>query len=177
MSKGTLKVVKGDVTCPQASDNERVMIPHIVNTIRVMGAGVALALRKKWDNVYDEYLTQELLLGGNAYIEVEPSIVVVNMVAQLGIVNKDNSKPIKYAALIRCMEGIREYIDCAHENNCSNFDKTVIHAPQFGSDLAGGNWNFILELIHEIWLEAGIDVVIYKFEPDKTKWGEIKENG
>jgi hypothetical protein len=44
----------------------------------------------------------------------------------------------------------------------NNFDKenTVqIHAPKFGSGLAGGNWNFIEELIKDIWLN--IPVMIY----------------
>ena len=39
----------------------------------------------------------------------------------------------------------------------------VIHTPKFGSELAGGCFDFILELIREIWLENGIDVVVYEF--------------
>lgn len=30
--------------------------------------------------------------------------------------------------------------------------------------MAGGDWDFILELIREIWLENGIDVIVYEFE-------------
>jgi hypothetical protein len=30
-------------------------------------------------------------------------------------------------------------------------NKVQIHAPKFGSGLAGGNWAFIQELIKDIW--------------------------
>jgi len=37
---------------------------------------------------------------------------------------------------------------------------TQIHAPLFGSGLAGGNWDFIEELINEIW--DGYDITVWQ---------------
>ena len=170
---GKLTVVKGDVTNPQrTTPDEIVIIPHCCNTLGVMGAGVALALKKKWPAVYKGYKMTEKQypnglkdrLGDNSYIEIiddNHKIVVVNMIAQNMFMSHDNPKPIKYIALIDCMKHIATYIEDIKLQVNSN---VVIHCPEFGGLRAGGNFEFILELIREIWLEHGIDVVIYEFE-------------
>ena len=184
---GTLKNVVGDVTNPQrTNDNEVVIIPHCCNDLGVMGAGVALALKKKWPLVYNNYIValnelkaeKRSLLGsischiqddgivGPASENPRISTIIYNMIGQQGTVSADNPKPVKYWALAKAMLAIK--------NRCANIRETwdwypgwkpvpVIHTPKFGSDLAGGDWNFILELIREIWLENGIDVVVYEF--------------
>ena len=185
MNKGTLKNVRGDVTEPLITfKNEIVIIPHCCNNLGKMGKGVALSLKKKWGKVYNIYKdmktknigADDYLLGDISCAMVEfypnitiPKIIVVNMIGQDGTVSKDNPIPIKYQALVKCMEKIKEKI----KRNISSQNKPVIHCCKFGSDLAGGNFDFILELIRELWLEHGLDVVIYEWESDKDKWGEI----
>lgn len=165
MRNGTLKNVKGDVTNPQRSDeDEIVIIPHCCNTLGVMGAGVALALRNKWPEVYDIYNEFPLYLGDVSFAVVEETeiedikTVVANMIGQYKTCSPDNPKPVKYFALAMAMKKVLEFT-----STCGT-TKFVIHCPKFGSDLAGGSWEFILELIREIWLEQGIDVVVYEFE-------------
>ena len=63
-----------------------------------------------------------------------------------------------------CMAEVYSYIEMV-KSQTSN--PVVIHTCKFGSDLAGGNWEFILELIREIWLENGIHVVVYEYVPPK----------
>jgi hypothetical protein len=36
-----------------------------------------------------------------------------------------------------------------------------IHCPKFGSGIAGGNWNFISDLIQDIW--GSYDVFVYTY--------------
>lgn len=189
MEKGTLRTVEGDVTEPQiTAPNEVAIIPHVCNNgidergIGAMGAGVALALRNKWEKVYKVYKDMESKspnglknrLGEICYAKVEylpntdrPKIVVVNMIAQDGIVSATNSIPLKYWALMKCMENTRILIANAFAKYKTLPEqlgrKPVIHACKFGSDLSGGNWEFILELIREQWLEYGLDVVIYNY--------------
>jgi len=43
--------------------------------------------------------------------------------------------------------------------------KAEIHCPQFGSGLAGGNWEFITELIEDIWVENGLAITVYEYVP------------
>lgn len=179
---GTLKTIRGDITKPQfTGDDEIIVIPHCCNNgdgqngIGVMGAGVALALRKKWPKVYDVYKKMEskdknglsYQLGDISAAIVEyyakghiPKIVVVNMIAQDGLKNNFNPHPIKYWALLECMRKVRRKII----NNFYSYKRYVIHCPEFGSVRAGGKWEVILELIREQWLDYGIDVVVYKFE-------------
>lgn len=45
-----------------------------------------------------------------------------------------------------------------------NINKMSIHCPKFGSLRAGGNWEFILELINETWVDRGINVTIYEYK-------------
>lgn len=173
---GKLTVVKGDVRSPQmTNENEVAIIPHCCNNLGVMGAGVALALRNKWPEVYNAYTqmadmsTQGLRnrLGELCYARVENDIIVVNMIGQDGTVSLNNPKPVKYWALQKCLETIRMVISETIVSGhilLGKEVKPVIHCPKFGSDLAGGNWDFILEIIREQILEYGIDVVVYEFE-------------
>lgn len=183
MNKGTLKVVRGDVTNPQfTAPNEIAIIPHCCNTFGVMGAGVALALQKKWPLVYNVYIDMkkesskglENRLGENCYAKIDGNIIVVNMIGQKGVCSAAYPKPVKYWALMKCMGLIRtDIISLLHMNPMYADRKAVIHTPKFGSDLAGGNWYFILDLIREQWLDCGMDVVVYEFESDKDKFGEV----
>ncbi|MCD6436369.1 MAG: hypothetical protein J7L15_08315 [Clostridiales bacterium] len=164
--KGILKTVIGDVTNPQlTTPNEVVIIPHCCNTLGVMGAGVALALKKKWPNVYKIYKEYPMGLGEVSFVDVGDEqdenikTVVANMIGQYKIRSIDNPKPVRYLALAMAMAKIVEFIGGHGDDS-----KFVIHCPKFGSELAGGNFEFILELIREIWLENGIDVVVYEFE-------------
>jgi len=176
MKHGILRVVEGDVTNPQrTAPNDIVVIPHCCNNKGVMGAGVALALRKKWGKVYKVYKEMEAQspsglknrLGDICYAKVKyipnttkATIVVINMIGQDGVVSADNLKHVKYLALSSAMKKVFYYVELIKSQTSK---PVVIHCPKFGSDLAGGNFEFILELIREIWIENGIDVVVYEF--------------
>lgn len=165
--EGTLKFVKGDVTNPQRTkDNEIVIIPHIVNNLKVMGAGVAYALKKKWPQVFETYKDSECELGTVSYSYVLDNgfihTLIANMVGQDGLMNSNNPKPIKYLSVVKCMENVSNL--CKGFVNDNPDCNVVIHMPEFGSLRAGGNFDFILELVKEIWIGNGIDVVVYQFE-------------
>jgi hypothetical protein len=168
-NNGFLMTVKGDVTKPRyTDDNEVAVITHCCNDLGVMGAGVAVALKQAFSGVELFYLKSGHRLGTNSWVNPNTelnNVVVVNMVGQEGVRTDDNPIPVKYSALVKCMESVRDDIFGTFHMRPEYEGKTaVIHTPKFGSDLAGGNWDFILELIREIWTEHGIDVVIYEFE-------------
>lgn len=178
MSKGRIINVYGDATEPQKlSENEIVLIPHCCNNIGGWGKGFVLALSKKWtqpEAVYRNFCERNKMLptlGKVCYAKINNHLVIANMIGQNGVVGAHNPKPIKYKALINCMTEIGAYIEMIV---VQTVDPIVIHCPKFGSELAGGYFPFILELIEEIWCEENIDVVVYEWEPDKTKWGIIK---
>ena len=178
MIKGKLTNVRGDATAPlKTVSNEIVMITHCCNDENKWGAGFVLALNKQWEQpekVYRKFCERNAklpILGKVCYAKIHKQLVIANMIGQEGTVTADNPIPVKYKALVNCMAEVRAYIEMIM---CQTSNPVVIHCPKFGSELAMGNWEFILELIREIWLESGIDVVVYEFEPDPEKWGVIE---
>ena len=171
MIKGTLRIIEGDATEPQTThEKEVVLISHICNNEKIWGGGFVIALSKKWhepEKIYRDFCERHTMatiilpiLGKVCYAKINNHLVVANMIGQCGTVSVDNPIPIKYRALANCMEEVVSYIEMI-KSQTSN--PVVIHAPKFGSLRAKGNWDFILELIREIWLENGIDVVIYDY--------------
>jgi len=175
MSKGKLKITEGDATEPQTTyENEIVVIPHCCNNKGAWGAGFVLALNKKWsepEKMYKAFIAGEPpypyrdlhfpILGKVCYAKINNHLVIANMIGQDGTKSPTNPKPVKYWALADAMRAVVGYIEMIKEQTSN---RVVIHAPKFGSLRANGNWDFILELIREIWLENGIDVVIYEFK-------------
>ena len=177
MSKGDYTVVKGDATKPQTEDH-RVLVAHVCNDVGAFGAGFVLAVTKAWgqgpEHKYKEQVSATPAserLGEVSYALVKeapngdllsPQIIVANMIAQSSTISTGNRRPLKYNALARCMDEVaRIVIKSQNENKC-RIDS--IHCPKFGSDLAGGDWAFIEELINDCWLVKGINVTVYEWD-------------
>lgn len=138
-----------------------VFIPHVCNNIDLFGAGFAAAVSEQYPEVKANYhmLGKNFLknnLGHSQVIKIKEdakykhSLYIVNMIAQNGVKSKNNHRPLNYAALTKSMVQLSQYI---HMNTgfTKQTEKIEIHAPKFGSGLAGGNWNFISDLIDDIW--------------------------
>ncbi|RDJ34979.1 MAG: Appr-1-p processing protein [Crenarchaeota archaeon] len=125
-------------------------ICHVCNDIGVIGGGFTAPLLKKWPEVGRIYKEAPChTLGTNQFVKVaNDPIWVVNMIAQHEIISM-NPKPIRYAALAKCMAEVKDV---------ANGHFSEIWAPMFGSALAGGNWDFIEELINEIWKDLKVTV-------------------
>lgn len=151
--------IKGDITNPvKRRKKDVIIIPHVCNNIGKFGAGVAKSIAYKWPNVKEEYLNKSLYkMGTTQFVFAEEGIFVANMIAQYRIKTFNNLKPIRYEALIKTMISVGDKWD---EYQGLGYE-TFIHCPKFGSEHAGGNWNFIKELIQEIWVNQGIDVTVY----------------
>lgn len=124
------------------------------------GAGFVLALSRRWkepEAVYRKMPKEMLMLGKVMIVPVEDDIMVANMVAQKGIVDKDvtgqidkNAKPaIRYGALRVCLSEVN---DIAYKMEAS------LHMPKIGSGLAGGDWKIIEKIIEDV---VSVDVTIY----------------
>jgi O-acetyl-ADP-ribose deacetylase (regulator of RNase III) len=152
-----IKYIKGDATRPIGDGNK--LIVHCCNNIGAWGLGFVLALNKRWKEPHDAYIAWSedkslFKLGEVQFVEVEKDIVVANMIGQHGIGSYGDKKPIRYDAID---EGLQKISKFALEHNYS------IHAPKFGSGLAGGDWKVIEELIIDNLCENNIPVTIYTF--------------
>jgi hypothetical protein len=152
-----------------------VIIPHVCNNIDIFGGGFAAAVANRFPIVKENYhMLGKAFLKNNfghvQFIEVpfenkyKNKIVFANMICQNGLPDRNNRRCINYATLVKSMSIVSNYI----KNNTNKIDDNIrmeIHAPKFGSGIAGGNWNFISELIIDIWHNH--DVFIYNYNNKK----------
>lgn len=101
------------------------------------------------------------VLGGCQTIKLPNNIYIANMLAQRSIMiePEDDRPPIRYGALVGSMQLV---LAAVHDIQHKTGTIPEIHCPMFGSDRAGGNWEVILQMIREIWVDNGWNVVVYK---------------
>lgn len=138
-----------------------VIIPHVCNNVNAFGAGFADAVARKFPIVKENFhLLRQPTIGQNQNISVINNkeygheLIVVNMICQNGLIGPKNYRPLNYGALSVCMYGVKNLVRSM--NRQSDTNPVEIHAPKFGSGLAGGDWNFIEQLIHDIWLDSPV---------------------
>lgn len=135
------------------------IIAHGVNCHGVMGAGVALAIRKKWPAVYDLYTKNvaptgmnHQLLGSCHIIRVDASLWVANCYSQLNY----GRVPMRYASPKAIEQSLRFVYATA-----SAYDVDV-HSVKIGSDLGGLDWETDVRPIFEaLNSEYGVDTTIH----------------
>lgn len=136
-----------------------VIVPHVCNNVGAFGAGFVASINEHYPIVKENYLMlgKKFLqqnLGYTQYVEVSSNklhknkLIFANMIAQNGTISSKNKRPLNYAALVNCMISINKYISL---NFSKDDNEPQIHCPRFGCGLAGGNWNFVENLIEDIW--------------------------
>lgn len=154
--------VHGDVT--EMPENS--LLLHVCNNRGGWGAGVVLAISKKWPEPelgYRDWYRRcrergvLLPLGKTQFIPVAGAGKprwVGNMVAQtLGETLLTGEIPLQYDKLIECLKSAAEFAEAWG---------LEIHAPRFGSDLAGGDWD-VIETLIKLHIPEHIPVTIYIF--------------
>jgi O-acetyl-ADP-ribose deacetylase (regulator of RNase III) len=149
--------LEGDATAPVAEGVK--IICHVCNDSGGWGKGFVLALSKRWPEPearYREWHAQGepagFRLGAIQLVEVEPAVVVANMVAQRGTRPTDGVPPIRYDALRECLTALAEQ---AASRSAS------VHMPRIGCGLAGGSWPEVEAIIDATLLVAGVPVHVY----------------
>lgn len=137
-----IEYLKGDVTRPVCPG----YLVHVCNNVGRFGAGVALAIRetypeaaRQYFRLWESYQYEKIPLGMNQYVEVTPTLTIVNMIAQDGLPSRTRRRPLDYKALRRCLSLLYHEI----------LPTDVIHMPKIGTGYAGGRWEVIEEIIHD----------------------------
>ena len=163
-NKNIFDVIQDRISCGHTGST--VIVPHVCNNINAFGAGFAGQIASRFPIVKDNFhlLGKKAKLGSTQFVvakqnkEYQHSIIFANMISQNGLISSLNPRPLNYAALIYSMNEINGYI-----KNLKSTTETMnveIHCPKFGSGLAGGEWNFIENLITDIW--KNLLIFIYK---------------
>lgn len=145
-----------------------IIVPHVCNNINAFGAGFAGAVAQKYPLVKENYHLLGLKFlqnnfGHSQFIKVFEdktyghSLTFANMIAQNGLINNKNTRPLNYIALCKSMTIVSQYIEKKFDKD----EQVQIHCPKFGCGLAGGNWNFIEQLIIDCWSKFSV-FVYYK---------------
>lgn len=140
-----------------------VIMPHVCNNIGAFGAGFSGEIERRFPEVALNFsIGGKIKIGNTQFVTVvennntKNKLIVANMVAQNEVVSQKNPRPLHYPSLVKCMYAVKELADAIQQT-----EKTVrIHAPKFGSGLAGGNWNFIADLIDDIWSTHTVSIHI-----------------
>lgn len=150
----SIKYLVGDALIPVEVEGIKV-IAHVCNDKRVMGAGIALAIARKWPHVEDRYLKDpnSSVSGTVQLVQVSEDTYVLNMIAQTLLSPaqwKSGQIPLNYDSLSACLNQA--------ETICNALGATLV-GPKFGSELAGGDWIKIEGIIAAEGFDKG--VVIY----------------
>lgn len=133
------------------------IIVQQVNCRGVMGAGLALAIRKKYPEVYDKYMiacntvNPEDLLGKVQKVITYDNKIIINMFSQLNYGR--GSVQTDYEAMRKCLYKIYLY---------AKLNKLTVAIPyNIGCGLAGGTWAKVLNIIDKTFKDKSI-IKLYK---------------
>jgi O-acetyl-ADP-ribose deacetylase (regulator of RNase III) len=161
-NKASLKYIDGDATAP-IGKGLRVIV-HCCNDIGGWGAGFVLALSRKWEAPEKHYRVWHksgtAILGAIQLVPVGPKLKVCNMIGQHGCgTDEDGNPPVRYEAIRKGLASLAKEL----KPHWFLPAKGSVHAPKFGADLAGGDWNIIEGIIKDELVAKGINVTVYNW--------------
>jgi hypothetical protein len=147
-----------------------IIVPHVCNNVNAFGAGFASVLADRYPVVKENYHLMGPTVLKNSFGHVQfidvhhenkykHKLIFANMIAQNGLKSPLNKRPLNYAALVQSMIRVKQYVNALKKEDQA--EKFEIHCPKFGTGLAGGKWDFISDLIEDIWQDQKIFVYHY----------------
>lgn len=167
-TRSEINYVIGDATKPIGEGPK--IIAHVVNDQGAWGAGFTRALDTAWPAAREDYIAwsrsrhsghqpfelgetrHALVQGGLSTGEVEDRLWISQMMAQQGLPNSKNRRPLRYDALGHCLWEV---------GKLAKMENASVHMPRIGCGLAGGRWSIVQELISDSFCWDGIPVYVY----------------
>ncbi len=152
-----IEYVEGDATRPEGTGLR--IITHICNDEGKWGKGFVLAISNRWKQPEQQYRQSfgtgtKPQLGDVQFVQVEPHIIVANIIGQHGVRRARSDKPpIRYEAVEKALSTVAEY---ASKHGAS------VHMPTIGCGLAGGSWQQIEQIISRTLRAKGLEITVYK---------------
>lgn len=159
------QIINGDITAieqlPCFNPNALNSISQCCNCRGSAGRGLALSLRKKYPQAFEDYKqlceqykdTPKSLLGTVQVVMVQDNIAVCNMFGQLEYGTQH--RQLNYEAL---------YLGLEYQANAAKNDPNMefYYPYKMGSDLAGGNWEIVLGMINALFKDLSNKVYIVR---------------
>ena len=152
-----LEIVKQDIT--KLSGN--CVICHCISADAAMGAGVALALVRKYPDLKPAVQSSlrmahpDTLVGRVAfYADSYSHTLIANMVTKRNYRDKSTTMPSGHYLknLRECLENVRNIMDGLNEK------KLVM--PKIGCGLDRCDWNDVLQLINDVFGDSDIEITV-----------------
>jgi len=138
------------------------IICHVANCQNNFGSGIAAQIKSRYpeayeaDTEYNEKYGKENILGSFSGAVLPDGKKILNFYAQYNY-GRDK-RQLDYEAFCLCLERLKTGIKKSEK-------KYIIGFPyKIGSDRAGGDWNVVLVMIHSVFDNSGIDVIICRYE-------------
>lgn len=134
----------------QRWDSDVHYIIHGCNAQGRMGSGFAKELRERFPNAYDDYIVayeegnNHLDVGTVIYHAAEQDIIICNTITQ-EFYGRDGAKYVSYDAIDKIFLELDNSAKVLKK--VSGIEEVHMHFPKIGSDLGGGCWNVIQEII------------------------------
>lgn len=129
---------------------DRVII-HGCNTRGAMGAGVALAIRERWPEVYKAYRyacdINEVALGGFLPTETDCGKIVLNAITQA---NYGKGLQVSYPAIESALTQCQEWMEVQNYSEAS--------MPKIGAGYGGGSWEQIEKIVENVFKNQTISI-------------------
>jgi O-acetyl-ADP-ribose deacetylase (regulator of RNase III) len=135
-----MKIIEADLLEMQG------IICHQVNCMGVMGAGLALHIRRKWPRVFVDYKNaledERVDIGSCQFVQVSQDTTVANLFGQANVNSgKQRDCQTNYDALEDAIEDAYEYAERTNQQ---------LYIPyMMGCGLAGGDWDIVLDIIDQ----------------------------
>lgn len=125
------------------------ILAQVVNNRRIMGAGLAKQIAKKWPLVLQDYKTYQPWLGDcrRVWVGSDTKLAVANLYAQNGI--SPYLRVLHYGHLANALVRL--------DNEAAEYQLPVYIPWHMGCGLAHGDWEIVLELI-EVFCDEAIIV-------------------
>jgi len=141
------------------------IIGHCCNCFCTMGSGVAAAIKTKYPEAYDvdckTVKGDKSKLGTVSLAVVKTPDNQIKAVANLyGQYSYGGERPMSYEAMYNALVAFKEKLKPAV--------KTVAFPYKMAADRAGGSWPIIEKMIEVVFENSGFDVIICKFDPNKS---------
>lgn len=147
-----------------------IIIPNLCNMNYTYGGFVSNRIAEYYPIVEQSYnVLGKVFIGQNPgyvqFIDVlknkNNKLIVANMIAQTGAATKSLSRTIKYNYLVDSMNNIQKFIQQQKNLYTDEHVDISVHSYKFGiGKSCNGKWEFISNLIEDIWLNCS-NIFIY----------------
>jgi len=127
------------------------IVAHGVNCQRVMGSGVALAIRKMWPKAFEQYVYNDPILGATQFVQIDELLWVANCYTQTSYGRAGGP----YADLVSVESSLDATFAFAAEKHLPLF------MPRIGCGLGGLQWDdvrLVIERLEEKYPHVAVTI-------------------